>query len=175
MFKAGVAARQETGSGWAGQTLFLQVNGNGLSVPIRQGIGVWAADCPVLRPHRAWGPRGHCPQVSLRSLSKHTVPAGCTALRCGHCWGPRFGAPWWSAAAGWRLASRMAHRAEMSPHARLGWLHPYPCRGPGAPAPPLAGESGTFLSSQKGQLAWRHPCPPCPGAWASKRKPGVSR
>lgn len=84
MFKAGVAARQETGSGWAGQTLFLQVNGNSLSVPICQGIGVWAADCPVLRPHRAWGPRGHCPQVSLRSLSKHTVPAGSTA-RGVHC------------------------------------------------------------------------------------------
>lgn len=168
MFKAGVAARQETGSGWAGQTLFLQVNGNGLSVPIRQGIGVWAADCPVLRPHRAWGPRGHCPQVSLRSLSKHTVPAGSTA-RGVHC------------LALWALLGAEIRSPLVVCSCRLeaGFQNGTQSRDV-APrqagvAPPLAGESGTFLSSQKGQLAWRHPCPPCPGAWASKRKPGVSR
>lgn len=73
MFKAGVAARQETGSGWAGQTLFLQVNGNGLSVPIRQGIGVWAADCPVLRPHSVGPPRALSPGLPSVTQQAHSA------------------------------------------------------------------------------------------------------
>lgn len=174
MSRAGVATSREEGSGWAGQTHFLRVNGNSLSVPCLPRTRCGAADCPVLRLQRAWGPHGHCPQVPF----SHSASTQCLrgAPPCGHCCGrdsgPRGGLQ--LQAGGWRPEWHTEQRCHLMP----GWggstrtcardqdllLHAA-----------WAGESSTFLSPQKGQLARRHPRPPCPGAWASKRKPGVSR